>query len=70
MRSRCREKDLENKLAFFEHKLQEYNDAVTACDQSRLGPETEIWMILGLLVVLRENLGKREKNVVNHEAKF
>lgn len=61
MRSRCREKDLENKLAFFEHKLQEYNDAVTACDQSRLGPETEIWMILGLLVVLRENLGKREK---------
>lgn len=35
--SRCREKDLENKLAFFEHKLQEYNDAVTACDQSRSG---------------------------------
>jgi len=35
--SRCREKDLENKLAYFEHKLQEYNDAVVACEQSRLG---------------------------------
>eukprot|EP00438_Fugacium_kawagutii_P002960 Skav219514 [mRNA] locus=scaffold3561:198915:201548:- [translate_table: standard] len=37
-KSRCREKDLENKLAFFEHKLQEYNDAMVACEQSRLGP--------------------------------
>ncbi|CAK9038860.1 unnamed protein product [Durusdinium trenchii] len=36
-RSKCREKDLDNKLAFFELKLQEYNEASYACEQSRLG---------------------------------
>lgn len=35
--SKCREKDLDNKLAFFELKLQEYNEASYACEQSRLG---------------------------------
>ncbi|CAJ1350436.1 unnamed protein product, partial [Effrenium voratum] len=35
--AKCREKDIANKLGFFENKLKEYNDAVTACDLSRAG---------------------------------
>mmetsp|Transcript_38870 Transcript_38870/g.72269 ORF Transcript_38870/g.72269 Transcript_38870/m.72269 type:complete len:439 (+) Transcript_38870:60-1376(+) len=35
--SKCREKDLQNKLGFFEAKLAEYNDAYEACEKSRTG---------------------------------
>mmetsp|Transcript_14635 Transcript_14635/g.27474 ORF Transcript_14635/g.27474 Transcript_14635/m.27474 type:complete len:434 (-) Transcript_14635:132-1433(-) len=35
--SKCREKDLQNKLGFFEAKLKEYTDAEAACELSRAG---------------------------------
>lgn len=35
--SKCRERDLRNRLGFFEAKLKEYNDAYALCESSRAG---------------------------------
>jgi len=35
--SKCRERDLRNRLGFFEAKLKEYNDAYALCESSRTG---------------------------------
>lgn len=52
-RSRCREKDLENKLAYFEHKLQEFGVSKVCC-----------WQMTCWLMLVKRQMIRPQKGVL------